>query len=275
MKKVIIGGECPEGAVNISKLIKMSVSGNTYKWAVEHYETAYIESAEDILTILKYAPLCVEEGKRGLILFVYATGEGISQYLEDIYDAFTDIDKTNPSISDLIRQRELEIRYFGHSNINVEHDIVCVPVERYRPAGDITSFADADNASKKWLAKSSVVMTGTNLRLEYILNRMMAIDNFDFVRIVVLPNSDKQPEAPEYFGGKMKKPTEYAYRSQCYRKGLLRHALPKAIEGFRLNLDFIAEYVGNSNQWDADDKADYRKKIEKFKDTPIELVFLR
>lgn len=275
MKKVIIGGDCPQGAANISKMIKLAVSDSTLMRVVEANEIGFIEELKDILPILKYAPLCVEEGKRGLILFVYATGEGITQYLAGVYDAFTDIDKTNPSIADLIRQRELEIRYFGHSNIKVGHDIVCVPVERYRPAGDITSFADADNASKKWLAKSSVVMTGTNLRVEYILNRMMAIDNFDFVRIVVLPNCDKQPEAPEYFGGKMKKPTEYAYRSQCYRKGLLRHALPKAIEGFRLNLDFIAEYVGDSNQWDADDKADYRKKIEKFKDTPIELVFLR
>lgn len=275
MKKVIIGGDCPQGATNISKMINLAVSDSTLMRVVEANEIGFIEELKDILPILKYAPLCVEEGKRGLILFVYATGEGITPYLTGVYDAFTDIDKTNPSIADLIRQRELEIRYFGHSNINVGHDIVCIPVERYRPAGDITSFKDADNAAKNWLRKSSVVMTGTNLRVEYILNRMMAIDNFDFVRIIVLPNSDKQPEAPEYFGGKMKKPTEYAYRSQCYRKGLLRHALPKAVESFRLNLDFIAEYVGNSNQWDADDKADYRKKIERFKNTPIESVFLR
>lgn len=210
MKRIFIGGERPHEAVDVTATLELSVSNSTLENVVNAANDMWVANEKDLAKVLKYAPMAQElwNGKvrAGLFLPVYVPGEHL----------FDDLCKGYPDATFLTPE-------------NNTPQVVVVPVERLRAPGDYKSFADADIKSDEWLWHGhSVLETGTNLKLEYLVNRIQAMQNYDFVRIIVLKDVVKtysDSDTPEEYNGKTKLPEARHRYNQRGHKRFLRTLL--------------------------------------------------
>lgn len=196
MKRIFIGGERPHEAVDITATLNQNVSDSTLEYVVKAANDMWVADETDLVKVLKHAPTSQEiwDGKikAGLITPVYTPGDGIGSFCEDVPDW---------TLAGLVNRQQ----YWTTENITVPQ-VVAIPAERLRARGDLKSFEDADQKAKEAiLVGHTAIMMATNLKLEYILNRIDAVkDHCDFVRVVFL--RDHRPsdaDVPEEYHGKL------------------------------------------------------------------------
>lgn len=207
MKRIFIGGERPHEAVDITATLELKVSGSTLENVANAANDMWVADEKDLIKVLKYAPTAQEirNGKveEGLILPVYRPAEGIADMVRNLPDVMM----SNP--------------------MAYEPTVVAVPVERLRASGDLKQMADADAKCSEWLYFGhTVVDMCTNLKLEYIVNRMQSITGFKYCRIVVLKDKPASiEEVAENYNGKLILPPLHARISQAKHKRALRSML--------------------------------------------------
>lgn len=216
MKRIFIGGERPPKAVDITATLSQNVSDSTLEHVTKAANDMWVADGKGLAKVLKYAPMAQEvwDGKvrAGLFLPVYVPGEHL---FDDLCKGYPDATLLSPE--------------------NTTPQVVVVPVERLRAPGDYKSFTDADIKSDEWLWHGhSVLETGTNLKLEYLVNRIQAMQNYDFVRIIVLKDVVKtysDNDSPEEYNGKTKLPeARHRYNQRGYKRSLRTLLLMSNIE---------------------------------------------
>lgn len=207
MKVIHIGGERPPVAVDVTASLALKVSDSTLERIVALAPVMWVADGKDLTKVLKYAPTAQEiwDGKveEGLILPVYRPGEGIADMVRNLPDVMM----SNP--------------------MAFEPTVVAVPTERLRASGDLKQMADADVKCSEWLYFGhSVVNMCTNLKLEYIVNRIQSINGFKYCRIVFLKDKPASiEETAENYNGKLILPPLHARISQAKHKRALRSML--------------------------------------------------